>query len=37
MNKYNNINGTKLPFALFGQINQSFALLFKLNKEMPLF
>ena len=28
---------TKLPFALFGQINQPFALLPKLNREMPLF
>ena len=30
-------NRTKLPFALFGQINQPFALLSKLNREMPLF
>ena len=29
--------GTKLPFALSGQINQHFALLSKLNREMPLF
>ena len=29
--------GTKLPFALFGQINQAFALFPKLNREMPLF
>ena len=29
--------GTKLPFALFGQINQHFALLPKLNREMPSF
>ena len=28
---------TKLPFALFGQINQPFALLPKLYREMPLF
>ena len=28
---------TKLPFALFGQINQPFAILSKLNREMPLF
>ena len=29
--------GTKFPFALFGQINQHFFLLPKLNREMPLF
>ena len=29
--------GTKLPFALFRQINQPFALLSKLNREIPLF
>ena len=28
---------TKLPFTLFGQINQHFALLPKLNREMPSF
>ena len=27
--------GIKLPFAYFGQINQHFALLSKLNREMP--
>ena len=31
------LNRTKLPFAHFGQINQAFALISKLNREMPLF
>ena len=28
--------GTKLPFALFGQTNQPFTLLSKLNKKMQI-